>query len=508
MKTRNHHHSQEQGSATIMYLLMMIVIISLIGAALTYVSGTVQLEHRRSDMTAAQEFAQGGAVIGCYELNAAFTASSGTMASSLTTSGYALDSTLSNSQYNVYRRTISTPFTGGQTVLTQLWIPTGSSPKSAKVVGIATRGKVTQSATVSLSFTWGYPAAIISTNAGTTSTSVSKSVAQAGNVVVDGSSAGPIIVDGNVAKAILANGQANIDTANATVPKTAISSGNNGTSGAIPDYTAQGTDNSLFDFNRFTAAADATPNTLSESGTNHFTSLASFMKANALAAATPAGALEGIIVVDITETSTKKDVGIDVLANPDNYVGTAYVPAVNPQKKGITVKGSLFFKFGPAYGPLDKIFNRMPMNINPADLSGLVAANPTTYPSGYPATYYDSSKNPANVNISSKGYTNFAADEDLPAVMYSIGTVDMHGPVNISGVVYTPSYSEIEDKPNEGFNVANQIQYIKGAVIVGMGIYFQNNAAATSIISFDAKTVDSLATMGGAGKKVKVTYWQ
>lgn len=491
-----------------MYLLMMVVIITLIGAAMGYVSGTVQLEHRRSDLTAAQEFAQGGAVVACYELNSAFMASSGSLATSIANQGYALDSSLTTPQNNVYKRTISSPFVN-QTVQAQLWIPVSSAPKSAKVVGIATRGKVTQSATVNLSFSWGYPAAIISTNAGTTSTSVSKSVAQAGNVVVDGSASGPIVVDGNVAKAILANGKANIDTNYANIPTSSISAGNNGTSSAIPDYTAQGTANSLFDFNRFIAAADATTNTLNtDTGTNHFTSLAAFMKANAKAADSAAGALEGVIVVDITQTSTSKDVGIDVLANPDKYVGTQYLPSVNPEKKGISVRGTLFFNFGPAYGPLDKIFNRMPMNINPANLSGLKASDPTTYPSGYPATYTDSTKNPVNVNIANKGFTNFAADEDLPAVMYSIGTVDMHGPVNISGVVYTPSYSEIENKPNEGFAVANQIQYIKGSVIVGLGIYYQNNAAATSIISFDANAVDSLATMGGAGKKVKVAYWQ
>jgi hypothetical protein len=201
-------------------------------------------------------------------------------------------------------------------------------------------------------------------------------------------------------------------------------------------------------------------------------------------------------------------VGIDVLANPDKYIGTVYLPAVNPKTKGITVKGTLFFKFGSAYGPLDKIFNRMPMNINPANLTGLNAANPATYPSGYPAVYSDPSKNPVNVNIANKGFANFASDEDLPAVLYSIGTVDMHGPVNISGVVYTPSYSEIENKPNEGFQVANQIQYIKGSVIVGMGLYYQNVQAATSIISYDERTIDSLATWGNAGKTVKVGYWE
>jgi hypothetical protein len=513
MKMIGPNDTNEQGTASIFYLLLMVVMISVLAGVLSYVSGTVQLEHRRSDMSTAQQFAQGGAVIACDELNKAYTTTSGTLASRLATKGYALDTSLTTAQTNVYRRTITTPFVN-QAVQAQIWIPNSSSFTSVKIVAVATKGKVTQNATVNLKMTWGYPAAIISTNAGTNDTGYAKSAGQAGNVAIDGVAGRPLIVDGNVAKAILANGRANIDPAVGSIPASSVAARTYGTADEIPDYTAQGTDNSLFDFARFTAAADSTPNTLSASGTNHFTSLASFLKANALAAATPAGALEGIIVVDVTATSKSGDVGIDVLANPDNYVGTAYLPATNPQTKGITVKGSLFFKFGPAYGPLDKIFNRMPMNINPANLTGMNAANPATYPSGYPATYTDPAKNPVNVNISNKvdssgkNFTNFSSDEDLPALMYSIGTVDMHGPANISGVVYTPSYSELENKPNEGFQVANQLQYIKGSVIVGMGIYYQNVQAAISIISFDPRTVDSLATMGNAGKKVQVAYWQ
>jgi len=504
----SHNDSCEQGAATIFYLMLMVVIMSVLGSVLLYVANSARIEHRRSDMSAARQFAEGGAVVGCDEVNSAFTTTSGTMASALTAKGYTLDSSSSNSQWNVYNRTITTPFVN-QSVLAQVWIPTGSSPKSAKIVATATVNKVTQTATVGLTFTWGYPAAIISTNAGSNDTGYSKSAAQAGNVALNGVTGRPLIVDGNVAKAILANGHANIDPAIAAIPASSVSAGNFGSSNEIPDYTAQGTDNSLFDFARFTAAADATLNPLNTvNGTNHFTSLASFLKANAAAAATPAGALEGIIVVDVTATSKSGDIGIDVLANPENYVGTPYMPAVNPQKKGITVRGSLFFKFGSAYGPLDKIFNRTPMNINPADLTGMNTANPSTYPSGYPATYADATKNPVNVDITSKGFQNFTADEDLPAVMYSIGTLDMHGPANISGVMYTPSYSEIENRPNEGFAVANQLQYFKGSIIVGMGVYIENVNTSSTVVSFDPRTVDSLATMGGAGKKVKVAYWQ
>jgi hypothetical protein len=511
MKAIAQYKSSEQGAATIFYLLMMLVVISLLAAAMTYVSGSVRLERRRGDLIAAQQYAEGGAVIACDELNTAY-GKSGTLATNVTSAGYTLSSALSTSAYNVYTRTISSPFTNyGQTVTAQLWLSTSTSAKSAKVVTIATKDSVTQSATVNLQFSWGYPAAIISTNAGTTTTSTGKSAAQAGNVAIDGNTNGTVIVDANggSGKAILANGSANWSSANVT--STQVSAHNYGTSSAIPDYTAQGTANALFDFNRFVAVADSTPNTLSASGTNHFASLADFMKANAAAAATPAGALEGVIVVDITATSSSGktgDVGIDVLANPDNYVGTTYMPAVSPSTKGITVRGSLFFKFGSAYGPLDKIFNRTPMNINPANLSGFNAADPTTYPSGYPPTYYDSSKNPANIDITSKGYTNFAAGEDLPALMYSIGTVDMHGSVNISGVVYTPSYMEEENMTGEGFKIAKQLQYIKGTVIVGLGYYLANNNVATTIVSYDPNALTSIATKGNAGKLLTVAYWQ
>src|SRR5207248_3137266 len=138
------------------------------------------------------------------------------------TAGYTLNSTLSNASTNVYQRTISAPFTN-QTVTAQLWIPTGSAPKSAKVVAVATKDLVTQSATVNLNFSWGYPAAIIDTNAGDNSTGFAKSAGQAGDVAIDGSSSGAIIVDGGQAKAILSNARVNIDTTNATVPKTAVS---------------------------------------------------------------------------------------------------------------------------------------------------------------------------------------------------------------------------------------------------------------------------------------------
>jgi hypothetical protein len=61
---------------------------------------------------------------------------------------------------------------------------------------------------------------------------------------------------------------------------------------------------------------------------------------------------------------------------------------------------------------------------------------------------------------------------------------------------------EIENK------ASGQTQYIKGSLIMGNGIYYENTQSATSIISFDPNTLDGLATLGGVGKRVNVTYWQ
>jgi len=43
---------------------------------------------------------------------------------------------------------------------------------------------------------------------------------------------------------------------------------------------------------------------------------------------------------------------------------------------------------------------------------------------------------------------------------------------------------------------------------MGLGMYFENLKHSSSVISFDTKTLDALATLGGAGKQLQVTYWQ
>jgi hypothetical protein len=487
MRIESHQtQSARRGSVLIGYFIVMVVAVSTIAGLGAFVAQSTNLAHRRNDMIAAIQYAEGGAVIACRELNAAFTSTNRTLALStkLVYKGYTLNSSLSTASQNVYQRTIASPFTN-QTVTAQIWLPNARTFETAKVVAAATTGKVTQKATVNVQLTWADPATILSTSAGTKSTGVSKANAQDGNVVIQGDKSGPIIVDGGGGLAVMANGQVNLDPTYANIPSSAVSKTNYNTANEIPDYTAQGTANTLFDFDRFVALADLTTNAFNPKGNNHFTNLATFFAANNVAATSAAKALEGVIVVDITS----KDPNL-------NNLNPTHLP------NGINVKGTLFFKFDSSFGPLDKIINTATMNINPANLSGLVANNPATYPSGYPPVYYDNTKNPTNINIASKGFANVTPDEDLPALLYSIGVLDIHGNANISGVMYTPSNMEIENKAD------NQIQYIKGMLIMGLGIYFENNQHSTSIISFDHNAVDSLSTLAGAGKEFTVAYWQ
>ena len=491
MKTALHpgKHS-EQGSILAYFIIVVLAVTALVSVS-AYVAQSARVAHRRSDMIAARQYAESGAVIASVDMSTAYstTNQSATFPGSLTTlsTPYTLNSTLSTSAQNVYERTISSPFVN-QTITAQIWVPNSASPKAGKVVASATVGDVTQSATVNLQMTFGYGAAIVSTGRGTTDPSVDKNTAKDGNVVVSGGGSGKtLIVDGGTGLAVAANGQVNIDPT-ATVPPGTVSKTNWSTANQIPDYTAQGTANSLFDFNRFIAVANATTNALNTAThNNHFTNLTTFIAAANAVVLTPAAALEGVIVVDIP-TKTDPDFGsLDV----------AHLP------NGINVRGTLFFNFGPSFGPLDKIINEAEMNINPANLGGLVVTNGTTYASGYPPVYYDNSKNPTNIVIAPQGYTNFVAGDDLPALMYSIGTLDIHGPANVSGVCYTPSYMEIENKK------AGQTQYFKGMLIMGEGIFYENSSSgSTSIISYDRSALDNLTTTGNKGKIVSVAYWQ
>ena len=473
MNTSAKNHPPESGSI-IAYFLFAVVIIGSIASLFAYTAQNLSLTHRRQDLAAAYAYAEAGAVIGCVALENAFTNSTGSLVSSLQAApnSFAKNNNLCTAQQLVFERLVTAPFTN-QTATVQLWMTNSTAPSKARIVATAKVGSVTQTNAMHVEMAFGWGAAIISDSPGSTSTGVSKSVAQDGNVVVDGSGSGTTVVDGG----ILANGRANTNTCRvipgqmmrAGQPFTAsLSMTNRSTAYQIPDYTDDGSADQLFDFDRFIAAAKA-------SG-NHFTNLTAFVNVMKTGVV-----LEGIVAVDIAKSG---------------------LPSLSPSTLpfGINIRGTLVFNFSSAYNPSDKVINTAAMNINPANLSGLVPGNPATYTTGYPPVYSNPAKNPANVDLTSRGFANFTPYDDLPALMYNVGILDMHGPVNISGVVYSPSFMEIENKQ------AGQIQYFKGSLIGGGGILVENNNKATSIVSYDPNAMDILASSGTKGKSLKVVF--
>ena len=450
----------------IAYLAVALVITAAIAALAGYVVQNVHLSQRRQDMVNARQFAEGGAAMACEDLSRAYTntANGGDFFKNLTSGAnkYRKDNSLSTPAQLVYKRTIKNIFTNAD-VLVDIFMTNSTTPSDGKILATATFGNVTQTAEIYYEITFGYPAAIISTARGDASTGVSKSTAQGGDVIIDGAgSKGDSYIDGG----IIANGAINTNLANVK----SISEGLYGSTSQIPDYTNPGSSNQLFNFSRFIAAADAM-------GT-HYTNASAFMTKMASGAT-----LEGIIVVDLPKGGS--------LPSLDQ----SHLPY------GINVRGTLVFNFTGAWAPLDKIVNDADVNINKADLSHLVAGNPATYTTGYPPTFTDPTKNPINVNIKPKGFDNFVAGDDLPALMYNNAILDMHGDVNICGVVYSPSFMEIENK-----NGDDKTQYFRGSIIGGGGIYIENSKASTTVVSYDADALDKLATSGTRGKTVKAVY--
>lgn len=459
--------SRRRGSI-IAYIVVAVALIAIIGSAALYLSQQVGVAGGRKRLATAYQFADGGGSIAAKDLDRAYTANATNVPLALTTDAsfpYALSAALSTASENCYVRTITTPFTN-QSVSAQIWLPTGTpSPASARIVSTATVGTVTKTVNLRLTMIYGWGAAIISTGQGNSSTAVTKSNAQAGNVVINASTVNKTFVDGGV----ISNGTTN-KTSQANLPAADISQNNYGTANQIPDYTNPGSTDQLFDFNRFIAVSNAM-------GT-HYASTAAFK--TALAAA-PGGVLEGVITVDVEHSATLPK------------IDTAGYPS------GVNIRGTLVLNFAAAWTGSEKLVITAPLNINPANLSGLVVTDPTTYTTGYPAAITNPARMAKNVNITGAGFENFTAQDDLPAIMYKTAICDFHGPVNISGVVYSPIYAEIEQKS------ANQTQYIRGSVILGHGILFENTQATSkSIISYDAASVDNLATAGTKGKVISV----
>ena len=467
MKLKLQRVGREQGSI-LGYYVMVLVVLGAIASVAGLVMQHVQLSQRRSDRKNALEYAEGAAILACQELNKAYT-NSGTFFGNLSSNAagaYSKNTAASTSSQLVYGRTVSAPFSN-QTAQVQVWTTNSTSPTKARVEAYANVGSITRTSTVYMSMSFGFGAAIISDSPGSVASGVSKSAAQDGNVVVSGGSKSTTYVNGGV----LANGRVNADNFSYVNTNT-VSQRLFGTSSQIPDYTDEGSADQLFDFNRFIAAAKL-------SG-NYYSNVSSFITAG------KASTLEGIVVVNV--------------ATSDTYaggIGSGDFPS------GINVKGTLVFNFSGGWKASDKLVNTATMNINAANLSGMVATNPATYTTGYPPTFTNPAKDPYQIDIKSSypQFDNFAPGDDLPALMYNIGILDIHGPVNICGVVYSPSFMEIENKGS------GATQYFNGSLIGGGGIYLDNgNKASQTVVAFDPNALDKLATSGSKGKTVQVYY--
>jgi hypothetical protein len=455
---------RERGSA-IVFLVLVLVLAWAIAALGYYVTSMLTTQHHRNDWAAAEQYADGGATIACRDVELAYTNHSAATGANLLTGGYILNTSLTTASSNVYERTISSPFTN-QTVFEQIWLTNSPQPGTAHIVSAATFGHVSITNSVNLIMNPGFGAAIISDNPGSTAQGLSEPVAQQGNVVVVGHKEGVTIVDGGFNTAVSANGFVNVANNYTTLPITSISGLNRNTENQIPDYTTQGANPAvLYNLGRYIALADA-------SGT-HYMNLQTFINA-----VQPGTLLEGVIVVDVHNA---------------NEAGTS---SLNPTTlpNGINIRGALYFNFLPSFGSTSKLINTAALNINGANLSGLVATNPATYTTSYPPVYTNAADNPINVSITSMGYSNVVAGENIPALMYSGGILALRGNVNISGIVFTPNFAEMVTTAD------GQLQYIRGTMIAGGGVFDQNKNASISIISLDPRLVGP--------DRVTVTYWQ
>jgi hypothetical protein len=245
-----------------------------------------------------------------------------------------------------------------------------------------------------------------------------------------------------------------------------------GTTEEVPDYTDPGSTTQLFDFGRFKAAADA------GAGAS-YASVADFEAA--MNAANVAGKpLEGVIYVTVDASKP----------NPMN------IP------DGINVNGTLAFHFINAADSSYKLHLDMPVRINPAAMPDFDAENPSTFATGYPAVL-PAAKDPRNVDITSAGYKNFAADDDFPALVFDNGTVVIQNEANICGVTYGPAFIEIENK-------FQKVQYFRGSVIGGGGIYLEGRDNSTNyhqVFVYDPNTLDSLATFSNEAKTLVISSY-
>ena len=468
---------REDGSALV-YLIFASLIIIGISSVMAYLTSNMAISRHRAEMVVALHYAEGGVAAACYDLEKAYLGSDGTASNlvsrlcSNSPTAYLTNTTLTSSSQYVCQRSITNLF-ASQPVTVQLWITNSGFASKVQIASTANYGSSSQTVRPNASFKVTLGAAIISDSPGSSDTSANKGIAQKGNVCLNGDNSyntppdsyGPTTIDGG----ILANGAVNAHAAQTGV----IAQHLQGTSDQVPDYTNPGSTNQLFDFNRFIVASTVS--------SNHFTTVKKFI--DAVKTNTVANPREGIVVVDIATGDGDR---------------TKITSGTFPN--GINIRGTLFFNFLSGWKSTDKITTTATYNINQADLTGLNIYDPTTFTSGYPPAYSSPSKRPCVINTIPYGYPKFDCSDDLPALMYNNAVLDIHGGCNISGVIYSPSFVEIE---NHGTR-----QYIKGTIITGGGIFIDNNGnAAGNVVSYDPNAIDFLATAGTLAKAIVLDYW-
>ena len=285
-------------------------------------------------------------------------------------------------------------------------------------------------------FQFGHKGAIVS-DMEPTSQQWSKNGAKDGNISIDsGGRNNQVAIFGD----IVANGMVWYDNtqltmANASTYLMAFSGQLKqelfGTPDEVPDFTSIGGNDQLFDFERMYWAA-------SEGAGAIYTTIAEFETAVAAANAV-SEPLEGIQFLSV---------------DPGSEGGSPSFTVSG----GINIRGTFVVAFAPGTAADYKIKALTDVNINGLDLSSVDFADEATYVSGYGQPYVTATPMPHQVNITSHGKDNFSAEDDLPAVMFNNGIIDYHHNTNICGVVYGPSFIEIENK-NSG-----QLQYFNGAI--------------------------------------------
>ncbi len=250
----------------------------------------------------------------------------------------------------------------------------------------------------------------------------------------------------------------------------------------IPDFTSPGSAEQLFDFGRFKAAADAGAGQV-------YTSLDEFVTAMnaANAAGTP---LEGITYVQV---DCSKEGNNAKVFDSNGNLGIS---------QGINIKGTLIFDFLNAPDDYYKVSMDTPVNINAVPFAdNYDPADPSTYQTGYPPVL-SAEKDPHLVDITSQGYVNFTATDDMPALMFRTGTVSILRDANVCGTVYGPSFVEIE-------NANAREQFFNGTIIGGAGMYIEGSGGmgGHQVFSFDPNAVDQLPTFDNRGKAPLITSY-